>query len=403
MVDYLAWFLMIGASFGTAALAFVCFLVWRHVAVAPLEPKSASPEGISVLKPLCGVDDDLEANLERFAMMDCSRFELLLGVKDKKDKAYPVACAAAKKWPDRVHVVVQNGEPGLNPKVNQLVTLARAAKYEILVVSDSNAVAGPGYLKEIAALFEDPQVGCVTNPVAGEGEGSLGALLDNLHLSSAIGPGQISAMWSVKAPLVVGKSMALRKRDLAALGGFEAYTSALAEDFVIGHAVVKQLKKKVVITRLPVLNLARNRTVGDFGRRYLRWSVIHRTAVWPTTYASQGLLNPAPLAWLAWLFHPTDTFALAAATITVAKAVIDVASASTLRGRSFGLAGLAVVPLKDFLIFVTWLNGWFARTVNWRGNRLRVTAGSRLIPPDDFVPLPATFPEPDPAAQTQER
>ncbi|MBX5481685.1 MAG: glycosyltransferase [Myxococcaceae bacterium] len=398
---YLAGFLLAGATGGIVALAIIAVLVRRHVVGSPPSPRRNPPEGISILKPLCGFDDDLEANLERFATMDHARFELLLGVKNTGDTAFPVALAAAKRWPDRVRVVVQNGEPGLNPKVNQLVTLARAAKYEILVVSDSNAIAGPGYLQEISALFEDPNVGCVTNPVAGEGEASLGALLDNLHLSSAIGPGQIGAMWSVKQPLVVGKSMALRKSDLAALGGFEAYTSALAEDFVIGRAVRNQLQKDVVIARMPVLNLARHRSVGDFGRRYIRWSVIHRTAVMPTTYASQGLLNPAPLAWLAWLFHPTGTFALAAAFITIAKAAVDVASASTLRGRSFGLVGLAVVPLKDFLIFIAWLNGWFARTVNWRGNRLRVTHGSRLIPPDDFVPLPATFPEPEPV-QTPE-
>lgn len=393
MVDTLAWLLLGGAIFGLVILAILCVLTWLHVRVAPPAPKGAAPEGISVLKPLCGVDDDLERNLERFATMEYSRYELLLGVKDAQDSAYLVAMAAAKKWPSIVRVVLQEGTPGLNPKVNQLVTLTRAAKYPIVLVSDSNACAGPKYLAEIAAAFEDPTVGCVTNPVAGEGEESLGALLDNLHLGSAIGPGQIGAMVANK-PLVVGKSMALRKKDLEALGGFEAYADALAEDYVIGHAVVDRLHKRVVITRLPVLNVARRRTVGDFGRRYIRWSVIHRTAISITTYASQGLLNPAPLAWLAWLFNPSELFAWSALGVTVAKALLDFASASILRGHLMAVRALFAVPLKDFLLFIAWLNGWFARTVNWRGTRLKVTTGSRLVREglDATIPLPVPAP-----------
>lgn len=396
MVEVLAWTLLGGAVFGVTVLAIMGVLTWRHFRVKPLLPRQNPPVPLSVLKPLCGIDDDLELNLERFATMEHPCFELLLGVKDTGDAAYPVALAAEKKWPGIVRVVVQEGEPGLNPKVNQLITLARAAKHEVLVVSDSNAIAGPKYLFEIAALFEDPEVGCVTNPVGGEGEKTLGALLDNLHLGASVGPGQISAM-SVGQPIVVGKSMALRKRDLAAIGGFEAYADALAEDFVIGHAVVKRLHKKVVITREPVLNFARRRSLGDFGRRYIRWSVLHRTAISAVVYGSQGFLNPAPLAWLAWLFHPTGEFALAAAGLTVVKAVEDFVTASVMRGHRMGIAALAVVPLKDFLIFIAWLNGWFARTVNWRGNRLRVSFGSRLVRDGNGPPVPIPVQPAEPA------
>src|SRR5690349_19684454 len=76
--------------------------------------------GISLLKPLCGVDDGLATNLQSFATLDYPRYEVLLGVKDRTDPAYPVACRAAARWPERMRVVVQSGAPGLNPKVNQL-------------------------------------------------------------------------------------------------------------------------------------------------------------------------------------------------------------------------------------------------------------------------------------------
>src|SRR5439155_12021378 len=122
--------------------------------------------GISILKPLCGLDDDLVANLESFVAIDYAPYEVLLGVRDRHDAAYPIALALARRFPRRVRVVLQRGAPGLNPKVNQLATLARAARYEIVVVSDSNVRVPDGYLDEIAAHLEDPRVGLVTHPIA---------------------------------------------------------------------------------------------------------------------------------------------------------------------------------------------------------------------------------------------
>jgi ceramide glucosyltransferase len=72
---------------------------------------AGSPGGISILKPLCGVDDGLERSLELFATLDHPRYEVLLGVKSRSDAAWPVASAAAARWPGRFRVVVQRGEP----------------------------------------------------------------------------------------------------------------------------------------------------------------------------------------------------------------------------------------------------------------------------------------------------
>jgi ceramide glucosyltransferase len=380
MVDFAAWTLLGLSMFGIVALLVQLFFVQLHVRSRAKSPFPASSASISILKPLCGVDEDLEANLECFATLSGTDFELLLGVRDQDDPAWSVACKVARSWPSRVRVVLQQGEPGLNPKVNQLVTLARAARHELLAVSDSNARVGRDYLQEIAALFEDPQVGCVTHPVVGSGERSLGALLDNLHLSSSIGAGQVAAKRCSNRDLVVGKSMVLRRQDLESLGGFEAFKDHLAEDYVLGQAITRKLGKRVVVARETVHNIARNRSVLDFFRRYVRWSVIHRTAIDPSTYLAQALLNPAPLVWFAALLRPTPEMLKGAVLVTIAKAVIDVLAASTLRGTWFGFRAVCATPIKDLLLFLAWVNGLYTRTVHWRGNRLRVTSGSRLVP-----------------------
>src|SRR5688572_5663195 len=138
MMQTIQLVLFVAALVGLALLGLQLLALRRHARAAPCVPPSrprGRPPGVSVLKPLCGVDDDLTANLLSFAILHHPRYEVLLGVKDANDPAYPVARSFAARFP-HMRVVLQQGTPGMNPKVNQLITLAAAARYEILVVSD---------------------------------------------------------------------------------------------------------------------------------------------------------------------------------------------------------------------------------------------------------------------------
>ncbi len=364
------------AAVGLLALTLQRVAMAWHLSGAPRWPKRRG--GISILKPLCGLDEGLEESLEQWASLDYPRYELLLGVRDEHDTAWPLARAIERRHPGRVRVFLQRGEPGLNPKVNQLITLAAWARHPLLWVSDSNTRPAPDQLFELAQLFEDGEVACVTNPVSGVGQESLGALLDNLHLASAIGAGQIGAKRVAGKDLVVGKSMALTRGALDAMGGFEAFKDVLAEDYVIGTRL-RALGLKVAVAKRAAFNLAVHRPVSSFVRRYVRWSVIHRTAISLPTYLCQALLNPWPLSVLALGLAPRPSVLAASAAVLGLKALLDVSSARALSMR-VGWWAAAVVPLKDLILFAAWCNGLFCRTIDWRGNRLRVGYGSRLLP-----------------------
>ncbi len=374
----LSWLFWVAAVAGLVALAVQRWAVSRF-----LNTKRPARAGVrapfSVLKPLCGLDDALEENLRSFTRLAYPSYEVLLGVKDVDDPAYPVARRLAAEHPGCFRVVLQQGTPGLNPKVNQLVTLARAARHEWLAVSDSNATWPPGALAEMADLFADERVGCITSPVTGSGHETLGALLDNLHLASAIGPGQIGAKVVARQDLVVGKSMALRRRALDAVGGFTAFADVLAEDYVIGQALRRQ-GYRIGLAQLPVTNVAIARPVRAFFARYLRWSVIHRTAVSAPTYWAQALLNPWPLAVVAATLTGSVGGAVAASAVFCAKCVLDASAARALGCRPLrpGLRLAWAVALKDALLFAAWCHGLVSRTVVWRGHPLRVGPGSRL-------------------------
>jgi len=375
----LGLFLLAAAVAGVAALAVMLGLTVWHVRRPALVPTSWP--GISVLKPLCGADDDLEANLASFAALPyAGEYEVVLGVRSPEDPAWPVAEEAVRRWPGRMRLVRQEREVGLNPKVNQLVGMARAARHDLLVISDSNVRVPDGYLPDIAAHLSRPGVGCVTHPVGGAGQRTLGALLDNVHLSSTVASGMVAAKRVAGKGLVVGKSMALWRHDLELLGGFESVANVLAEDHALGNRIRRELRARVAVSSLPVWNIAVEKSVGHFFRRYLRWSVIHRTAISFPTYLAESLLNPIPLAVIGFALRPTSGAATTLAVCAVLKPTLDAVAFSRLRREMFSWQAFGAVWVKDALLFLAWVHGLFARTVEWRGNRLRVHSGSRLVP-----------------------
>jgi ceramide glucosyltransferase len=374
------------AAVGLAAVAIEVLVLRIHLRGPRPAPRTTP--AISVLKPLCGVDDLLEENLASFAALDWPDFEVVLGVRCQSDSAYPLARAAVRRWPGRFRVVLQRGAPGMNPKVNQLLTLARAARHDILVVSDSNIRVEPGYLSEIAALLEDERVGLVTNPISAEGEARIGSLMDHLHLTGSVTPSIVAAKRLGIRDIVVGKSMAMWRRDLEAMGGFESVMNVLAEDYVMGRMVSSVLGKRVAVARTPVRNVSCRRTLRDFAGRYRRWAVLQRHSVGRPTYATFALLNPVLLAAAGAALAQSLAAIAALAATCVAKTVLDGAAARLLRPGGFRVRQLALVPLKDIVFGASWAFGLFRSEVAWRGNTILVGPGTRIETPEADDPEP---------------
>jgi ceramide glucosyltransferase len=370
--------LLLVAAFGLTADVVQFVITWATFRRRPVT--GSNTLGISILKPLCGADDDLAENLRQFATLPYPNYELILGVKSAQDPAYAVGMAAVKRWPRKVKLVIQRGEPGLNPKVNQLCTMVDHATKELVLVSDSNCRVPEGYLEEIAAIFEtDPTVACTSNPIIGIGEERLGSVLDNLYVATVVTTGVVAAKWAGR-DLVVGKSMALRRSDLDKMGGFHAARNHLAEDYVLGKKVA-ELGKRVRICQLPVYQVSQKRTYPEFMARQRRWAIIHRTAIAPITYIGQAAMNPIPLTLLALLAYPSRPTLVAFAATWALKALLDW-GAIRLHRPAFGLRTPFYVMLKDLSLFMAWCYGAYRRSVLWRGTRLRVEHGSRLRAPE---------------------
>lgn len=367
---------------------------------------------ISVLKPLKGSDPDLLDNLRSLARQDYPRFELILGTADADDPALAAARTLQREMvvqrPElRIQVVTGAPDLGLNPKVSNLAHLTKSARYPWLLVSDADVRPGGEYLSTLAAETLAPGAPqLVSSLLAGRGEESVGAAMENLHFAGFVARGVAAADVFAGAPCVVGKSMLFSRRAFERVGGFPAVADVLAEDYVLGDRF-RRAGFRVALSGAPLPVVARRKSPRAFFARHLRWAQM-RYRLSAAGYLGELLLNPVAcaaalaVAVLAGAVPPglgaAGGLALAAGVVAV-KVAADARLLRRLRGEPVRLRHLLLVPAKDLGIAALWPLGVVKTTVDWRGTRLEIGPGSALRPLSEATPGRA---EPDAAPRPAE-
>jgi len=383
-----------------AGLAARTLMVWaqRRALAAVTPPPPAVYPPVSVLKPVKGEDAGLEANLRSVFAQAYPDFEVLVGAADADDPAVAVARRVAAEFPRvRSRVVVDAREIGPNPKVSNLANLLRHARHETLLISDSNVRVAPDYLEDLVRHLEQPGVGLVSSPIRGAGAAGLGGRLDALHLNTFVMGGTAALHRLFGAVCVVGKSMLLRRRLLAELGGFEFLGQFLAEDQVCGQEV-RRRGHALALSGRPVDNVVGAPSVRQFAGRYLRWARIRRHIA-PAGYRGEVLLSPVAVAFAGLVAGPT--VAAVATFLTAWLGSTLLAAASERRagvGRPLAAYPLPVLAM-ELLTGLLWPLPLLTGTVRWRGRRLRIGARTRLLAAAERRPFDAASPgEPAPSS-----
>ncbi len=146
-----------------------CVVMLRRKRRPRAEPTRAPL--VTVFKPLAGLDDGLDDNLESFAKLDYLAYEVLLGVASLHDPAAAVARRFVERHPRlAARLVVTDADAAVNPKVAQLIGLDRHARGDVVVISDSNVRVKPDYLWTLVGELLEPNVGLATTLFVGTGE-----------------------------------------------------------------------------------------------------------------------------------------------------------------------------------------------------------------------------------------
>lgn len=344
-------------------------------------PRGTTP--ISVLKPVRGLDDEFEANLESFCLQTHSAYEILVGSADPADPALEVARRVQRRFPNVALRIVSGEWPtGHNPKVRNLRHLVTKARYPTVLVSDGDVRVGSDYLSVMAGAIEQPNVGLVSNFVVGTGERTLGAACENVRLNGFVVRSLAAAQLYLRHPVIMGKAMLFRRDALTNAGGFAAAADVLAEDYLLGRAVL-EAGYRVQTLGYPVFAMNRDWTVAKMLQRHTRWSQIRRHVA-PGWFLLEPLAAPelwALLALVTWWFDPHRIDAAAGTWVATALALsvlLEAGVASLLQGTRIIWKSIALLPLSSALALLAWLCAWHRDAVVWRQQSFRIGAGSRL-------------------------
>lgn len=370
MLPWLLLFLVAGSSL-YCALTVVAAL--RYRAVRPPALRDAPP--VSLLKPLAGIDEGLEANLRSCFAQEYPRFEILFAVRNHDDPAVALVERLRAAYPAIPSRLIVTGEPPYpNAKVYSLDRMLAAARYDLLVMSDSDTRVTPGMLSVIAAEFRNPRIGLATCPYRAVPGRSWWSTLEAIGLNTEFIAGVLVARMIDGMKFALGPTIAARRETLAAIGGFEAVKDFLAEDFVLGKLAARCgygviLSSYVIEHRIgaqPFLANVKHRLRWNRGTRRSR----------PWGYAGQLFTHTLPLALLLAAACPV-WWPLAAAAVLLRSVAAWAAARHVLRD-SLTARRWFLVPLQDLASFLTWLAGFFGNTIQWRGRRYYLRPDGRF-------------------------
>jgi len=208
----------------------------RNSQVFKLKPLVSFPS-VSILKPVKGLDDELEASLESFYRLHYPLFEILFAVDDWNDPALKVIRKVADKYPHIKTIILATGQPETqNPKVHKLATMESESRGRLLWVTDANVRVEPNTLLELVEEYHSTGASLIFSPIQGTSSHTFASLMENTGLNFFTS-GNVVTLWKLfRQPIVVGKSMLIDSQALKTFGGFSYFKDYLAEDYVIGKS-----------------------------------------------------------------------------------------------------------------------------------------------------------------------
>ena len=358
------------------------FVRWiaKHPSAAAIGP------GVTLLKPLKGVDPRMYAGLESHCRQAYEGgFEIVFGVHSLDDPAVAEVHRLQQAFPAvAIKLVACPIRLGTSGKVSNLVQMLPHAAYEHVVINDSDIFVSPHYLSGVMRFFagtpSDAPVGMVTAPYLGRTglggrERTLWAKLESLGISTDFMPGVLTARkveHGIRFGL--GSTLAMTRTALTAAGGLDPLVEYLADDYELGKRIAAagfrvELCGEVVETTVPAYSLK------DFWDHQMRWARSTRDSR-KLGYVGLGVTYCIPWAFMTVLASGGALWSL---TLLVFASLARIAVALTvgvgiLRDGQV-LRDVWLLPVRDLFGLLFWFWSFASDTVVWRGEEFHLHNG----------------------------
>jgi len=366
------YFILLGGAFlGVAAIVHFGSIL---VAMLRLDQSAGyvigHAGGVSVVRTVCGIENFVEETLRSSFQLDYPRYEILFCVADANDPVIAIVHRLIASHPDiEARLLIGNNAVSANPKLNNLVKGWRAARYDWILMADSNLLMPSDHLQRMLSAWRE-DTGLVCSPPVGGAPQNLWAELECAFLNT------YQARWQCFADAIglgfaQGKAMLWRRELLERAGGIEVLGSELAEDAAATKAI-RSLGLRVRLVGQPFMQPLGHRDAAEVWRRQLRWARLRRTTfkLFFIPELFTGLVPPliAAVAITAAAGWPIGgTVVPIAAAWYAAEALLCHRAGWQLSRRS-----ILLWMLRDALLPVLWIAAWIGDEFEWRGNPMSV-------------------------------
>jgi ceramide glucosyltransferase len=231
---------------------------------------------VSLVRPLCGIDNYAADTLRSTFELDYQRYEILFCVTDAADPVLPLVKDLIAAYPTvAARLLIGDDRVSANPKLNNVVKGWRAASHDWIVIADSNVLMPRDYIQRLFASWR-ADTGLVASPPIGSHPRGLWAEVECAFLNT------YQARWQYIVDgfgrgFAQGKTMLWRRADLERAGGIEALGREVAED-AAATKIVRDVGLKVRLVDRPLAQPLGRRSAGEVWNRQLRWARLRRAS-----------------------------------------------------------------------------------------------------------------------------
>jgi ceramide glucosyltransferase len=399
LVRHLSWYVAIFGSFtstiflGMAILAAVRYTRQARLArekVLTVAVESLPP--VTILKPVHGAEPRLEETLESFFRQEYPSFEIIFGARTADDSSLPVIAKLRARYPHVRARVVVSGEPSWpNAKVFSLAKMLAFAEHSHLVISDSDVLVAPDFLRNVIPPLLQPRVGLVTCLYQGIPARDVWSRLEALGMSVEMPAGVVVADMMEGMKFALGAAMAVRGDAIDAIGGISEPGQYYSDDFVLG-SLVAEAGYEVLLSHCKVGHVLAGRSLRRTFGDQLRWMKSTRFSR-PWGHVGSGLTYAIPFGLLALLLGFTGQHHLRLGAELLGLAWLNRVLLALIVGR--GIIGdrrclklCWLYPVRDLLGFCTWASSFVGNKFFWRGEPYQFGEEGRITPVQrsiDFV------------------